>query len=149
MLPSISGEFGVVFEPEIKFNDKGNAWVKIRGAASDRIYNPETKEWEQRGDTVFLDIILGGKLAEHLTDSITIGDTIAVSGELVQKEWTTAEGDKRVSYQIRAKTVGVGLIGGPAKTRRYIEQHGTASKATGDSGSADSPWGDQSTAAPF
>lgn len=120
MLPTINGEFGVVFEPELRFNDKGNAWIKIRGAASDRVYNPETKEWEQKGDTVYLDIIMGGKLAENLAESVTIGDQIVVSGDLVQREWVTDDGEKRVAYQVRARTIGVGIVGGPAKTVRVL-----------------------------
>ncbi len=120
MLPTITGEFGVVFEPELKFNDSGNAWIKIRGAAADRAYNPETKEWEQKGDTTYLDIIMGGKLAENLCESVTVGDQIIVTGELNQKEWTTAEGEKRVSYQIRARSIGVGVVGGPVKTQRML-----------------------------
>lgn len=120
MLPTINGEFGVVFEPELRFNDKGNAWIKIRGAASDRAYNPETKEWEQKGDTVYLDIIMGGKLAENLAESVTVGDQIVVSGDLVQREWTTDDGEKRVAYQVRARTIGVGIVGGPAKSVRVL-----------------------------
>lgn len=120
MLPTINGEFGVVFEPELRFNDKGNAWIKIRGAASDRAYNPETKEWEQKGDAVYLDIIMGGKLAENLAESVTVGDQIVVSGDLVQREWTTDDGEKRVSYQVRARTIGVGVVGGPAKSVRVL-----------------------------
>ena len=128
MLPLVSGEFGVVFEPEIRFNDSGKAWIKIRGAASDRVYNPDTKEWEQKGDSTFLDIIMGGKLAEHLAESVTVGDQIVVIGELVQKEWTTDEGEKRTTYQIRARSVGVGVISGPAKSFRMASSGGGAPK---------------------
>jgi single-strand DNA-binding protein len=132
MLPAISAEMGVVFDPELRFNDSGNAWVKIRGAAADRAYNPETKEWEQKGDTTYLDIIVGGKQAEHIAESITVGDQIIVHGELVQKEWTTNEGEKRTSYQIRARSIGVSMVGGPAKTRRVLgdtPQQGTAKQS--------------------
>lgn len=144
MLPSISGEFGIVFEPELKFNDSGQAWIKIRGAANDRVYNPDTKEWEQKGDTTFLDILFGGKLAENLFESVTKGDQIVVHGDLVQREWTTQEGEKRVSYQIRAKTIGVGLVGGPAKSKRMAEQSGHGAATNTNDG-----WGKQDDEAPF
>lgn len=124
MLPTVTGEFGVVFEPELRFNDSGQPWVKVRGAAADRAYNPETKQWEQKGETTYLDIIFGGKLAEHLVESITIGDQIVVTGELNQREWTTDAGEKRVTYQLRAKTIGVGLVGGPVKTARALADGG-------------------------
>jgi single-strand DNA-binding protein len=149
VLPTITGEFGVVFEPELKFNDSGVAWIKIRGAASDRVYNPDTKEWEQKGDTTFLDILLGGKLAENLAESVTVGDQIIVTGDLNQREWTTNEGEKRVSYQIRAKSVGVGLVGGPAKSKRMVEQSGGGAPRSAGKAAADDPWGEQSADAPF
>lgn len=129
MLPHITGEFGVVFEPELKFNEKGNAWIKIRGAANDRAYNPETKEWENKGEPTFLDIILGGKLAENLYESVTVGDQITVSGELTQRDWVTDAGEKRTSYQLRARTVGVGIIGGPAKSHRVVKDGGRSAAA--------------------
>jgi single-strand DNA-binding protein len=129
-LPHIDGTFGVVFEPELKFNDSGTAWIKIRGAAADQVYNPDTKTWEQKGDTTYLDILMGGKLAENLAESVTIGDQITVSGELNQKEWTTAEGEKRVSYQIRAKSIGVSMIGGPARSSRVLAQSGGTGPST-------------------
>jgi single-strand DNA-binding protein len=137
MLPTVTGEFGIVFEPELRFNDSGKAWIKIRGAANDRVYNAETKEWEQKGDTTYLDIIFGGKLAENLAESVTIGDQIVVSGDLVQREWVTDAGEKRVAYQCRAKTVGVGMLTGPARSSRM----------TGGSPKAETP--PQSDEAPF
>lgn len=147
MLPTVSGEFGVVFEPELKFNDSGVAWIKIRGAASDQVYNPETKQWEQKGDTTFVDILLGGKLAENLAESVTVGDRITVHGDLVQREWTTNEGEKRVSYQVRAKWVGVGIVSGPAKSARMVTHGGgQQSKAAA---SPDDPWAEQPADAPF
>ena len=139
MLPHVSGEFGVVFEPELKFNDSGNAWIKIRGAASDRVYNPETKEWEQKGDTTFVDILFGGKLAENLYESVTKGDQIIVSGELTQREWLADDGEKKVAYQIRARSIGVGIISGAVPTKRMREQGGgaPAEKSRADHGPAD------------
>jgi single-strand DNA-binding protein len=141
MLPTVTGEFGVVFEPELRFNDSGNAWIKIRGAASDRAYNAETKQWEQKGDTTYLDIIMGGKLAENLAESVTVGDQIVVSGELAQREWTTDEGEKRVSYQIRARSIGVGLVSGPAKSTKML--------AAGGGGNAGGAPANQTDEAPF
>ena len=128
MLPEITGEFGVVFEPELKFNDSGNAWIKIRGAASDRAYNAETKEWEQKGDTVYLDIIMGGKLAENLCESVTVGDQIIVTGLLVQREWVTDDGEKRVAYQIRARSIGEAIVQAAAESGADLIVLGSAPK---------------------
>lgn len=118
MLSTIAGEYGITQEPELRWNDSGNAWLKIRGKAADRAWNAEDKRWEDKGDPCYVDIIVGGKAAEHLYESVTIGDAICVVGKLNQREWTDSEGAKRQQYQIRADVVGVCVSYGPARTKR-------------------------------
>ena len=67
MLPEISGEFGVVQAPDLRFSDDGSPWVKVRGVAKDRKFNKETNEWVD-GDLCYLDILIGGKPAENLCE---------------------------------------------------------------------------------
>ena len=113
-LPIITGEFGVVQEPDMRFGDDGRPWLKIRGKAADRKFNADTKEWSD-GDPCFVDIVVGGKIAENLMDSITTGDTIIVSGKLTQREWES-DGKKQKAYSIRADSAGVSTRFTPAKT---------------------------------
>jgi single-strand DNA-binding protein len=141
MLPSINGEFGVVFEPEIRFTDDGRAWVKIRGVAKDRQFNQETKTWEDKGDPTFIDIVVGGKMAENITDSVNVGDTIVVAGRLHQREWEK-DGKKEKAYQIRADHIGVGVRFEKAPTSKMTSTRGTA-----DTNSVSAP--PVSTDAPF
>jgi hypothetical protein len=37
MAIQVSGEYGIVFEPEVKFSGKGTAWVKLRGKSTERV----------------------------------------------------------------------------------------------------------------
>lgn len=127
-MPIIANEFGIVQEPELRFSDSGSAWLKIRGKAQDRAYNPETKEWENKGDALFIDIIVSGKAAEHLFESAGVGDSIVVIGRMQQREWTTKEGEKRQSTQIRAESVGVSVRFGAAKTERIAGTSTTVPK---------------------
>ena len=143
MLPQIYGEFGVVFEPELRFSTDGKAWVKIRGAAKDRTFNADTKEWEDKGDPCYLDIVFGGKASENIVESVTVGDTITVSGRLQQREYEH-EGQKRKDYQIRADYVGVGVRFNPAPTPKMMESKGGSAPATAGNTS-----GRQSDEAPF
>lgn len=112
MLPFISGEFGVVADPEIRFSDKGSAWIKIRGIAKDRVRDANGT-WGD-GDPLFIDIVTGMG-AEHLFDSIVKGDTITVSGKLKQRQYDK-DGEKRTVMEIRADSVGVATRWAPAKT---------------------------------
>jgi single-strand DNA-binding protein len=125
MLPSISGEFGVVGDPEIRFSEKGSAWLKVRGIAKDRVRDANGT-WSD-GDPVFIDIIINAG-AEHLYDSIAKGDSIIVAGKLKQRTYEV-NGDKRTDFQIRAESVGVSTRWAPAKTPKALEGGGSIDAA--------------------
>ena len=128
MLPIITGEFGVVKEPEIKFSDKGNAWAKIRCSAKDRKRDAQGN-WTD-GDPLYINVIVGNG-AENLVESVLPGDTITVQGRLKMREYEV-DGQKRQEYQIAADTVGVSLRWNAAKTPRMLEQGGGTPMATSD-----------------
>lgn len=119
MLPIITGEFGVVADPELKFSDKGNAWMRIRAAAKDRVRDANG-QWAD-GPAMFIDVIIMGKSAEHLMESVAKGDSIMVIGKLEQTEWTDNEGNKKTSLRIRAEEIGVSTRWNPAKTPKLLE----------------------------
>lgn len=112
-LPMAYGEYGIVKEPDMRFSNSGKAWLTVRCVAKDR--KQENGSWVD-GDPTFIDIVVFGKQAENLYESAGKGDTIMVSGKLVQKQWEDNEGNKRSSYQITADQVGVSLRWAPAKT---------------------------------
>ena len=117
MLPIINGEFGVVAVPDLRFSEKGSAWLKIRGIAKDRVRDA-TGTWSD-GDPLFSDIVTSSG-AEHLFESIVKGDTIIVSGKLKQREYEK-DGEKRTVMEIRADSVGVSTRWGPARTKGSLE----------------------------
>ena len=113
MLPIIHGEFGVVADPELRFSDKGSAWIKVRGIAKDRVRD-SSGNWSD-GDPLFIDILLSGQSAERLFESVVKGDTITVSGKLRQREYEK-DGEKRTAMEIRADSIGVSVRWNTAKT---------------------------------
>lgn len=125
MLPIISGEFGVVGDPEIRFSEKGSAWLKVRGIAKDRVKAADGT-WGD-GDPVFIDIIINAG-AENLYDSIAKGDSIIVTGKLKQRTYEV-NGEKRTDFQIRAESVGVSTRWASAKTPRALEAGGSIDAA--------------------
>ena len=130
MLPIINGEFGVVADPELRFSDKGSAWIKVRGIAKDRVRD-NTGNWSD-GDPLFIDILHGGQAAEHLFESITKGDTITVTGKLKQREYEK-DGEKRTVMEIRADSIGVSVRWTTAKTPKTLEEaSGGGVKAVAD-----------------
>ena len=122
-LAVVSGEFGVVAEPDFRISEKGNSWVKIRCVAKDRVRD-SMGNWSD-GDPCFVDVIVSGKSAGHLTESVCKGDSITVTGRLTQREYEV-DGQKRSTLYIDADTVGVSLRWGVAPTQRMIESQGKA-----------------------
>ena len=116
MLPTITGTFGVVKEPEIKFSEKGTAWAKIRCSAKDR-KRDANGQWTD-GDALYINVIVNAG-AENLIESIAPGDSITVQGRLKMREYEV-DGQKRQEYQIAADEVGVSVRWNPAKTPRVL-----------------------------
>ena len=125
-LAVVTGEFGVVADPDFRISEKGNAWVKIRAVAKDRVRD-SMGNWAD-GDPCFIDVIASGKTAENITESVIKGDSITVTGKLKQREYET-DGVKRVNLYIDADIVGVSVRWGHAKTHRMIESQGGSGTA--------------------
>ena len=122
-LPTITGEFNVIGQPEIRFSNNGSAWLKIRGIAKDR--KKVDGNWVD-GDPLFIDIIVNNG-AEHLFESIVERDSIIVSGALKSREH-----EGRTYYEIRADSAGVSTRWAPAKTPNSSTKAPTAEKVAQD-----------------
>jgi single-strand DNA-binding protein len=138
MLPIITGEFGVVADPEPQFSDKGTAWMRLRVVAKDRVRDANGT-W-QDGDPMFLNAVVFGKQAEHLTDSIGKGDTVILTGRLKPNVWTDKEGVERNDVQIAVDEIGVSVRWNRARTPRYEETNGTGSPNTGRADTGEAPF---------
>lgn len=118
-LPVITGEYGVVKEPEIRFSENGRAWAKIRGSFKDRVRD-SMGNWTD-GERMFIDIIVS-QGAENLIESIRVGDSVIVTGRLQIRKWSDNDGNDRYNTEIKADSIGVSLRWGPAKTTRALEE---------------------------
>lgn len=133
-LPRITGSFGVVTEPSVKFSEKGNCILNLRLLAKKRVRD-SNGNWTDGPVPLFIDCTVFGKQAEHLADSISKGDTVILEGTLDPQEWDDKEtGEKRSKLAIIADEIGVSTQWGPAKTQRILdEQGGGASKQSDES----------------
>lgn len=121
-LSQIAGEYGIVAEPDFRLSEKGNAWMKLRGKAQDRVRDANGN-WGD-GDPCFVNIMVSGKPAEHLFESVAKGDSVIVVGKLKQREWNDKEGNKHTDTYIDADSIGVSVRWNPAKTPRVAELSG-------------------------
>lgn len=131
-LPQISGEFGLVADPEAKFSQKGNLWVRMRVVAKDR-KRDANGQWTD-GDPLFLDAVAFGTVAENIVESASKGSSMVLTGKLAMNEWTTDDGQKRQSYQIQVDSVGLSLRWKAATVRDETTER--AVKAVTDAGMA-------------
>lgn len=120
MLPLLSGEFGVVKDPELSFSTNGNARLKLRISAKDRVRD-KNGQWSD-GKPWYGDLVVWGKTAENLAESIRKGDSIVVANaKAEQYEWQDSEGNTKTGHNFVADSVGVSVRWGLAKTLRASE----------------------------
>jgi single-strand DNA-binding protein len=95
-------------DPDLRFVPSGHAVVAFTVAASRRVFDQGSGQWKD-ADTLFLRCSAWRQLAEHVADSLTKGMRVIVSGRLKQREYETAEGEKRTVYEVDVEEVGPSL----------------------------------------
>lgn len=76
-------------DPEIKYAQSGTPMLKLALAATRRQQNRDTKQWEDDGDPLYLDVTFFGDRENYLGDVLHKGDTVSVTGALVRRNWDT------------------------------------------------------------
>lgn len=129
MLPLLNGEFAVVKDIELTFSKNGNARAKVRIGAKDRVRDAQGN-WTD-GNPWYADLIVWGKIAQHLVDSVDKGDTIVVVNAKAESyKYTDKEGVEREGtnftvsdHQGSMSSVGVSLRWKPTKVgKQAVEE---------------------------
>ena len=87
-------------DPEIKYAQSGTAMLKLALAATRRQQNRDTKQWEDDGDPLYIDVTFFGDRENYLGDILHKGDQLSVSGALVRRNWE-ANGKTGVALEVR------------------------------------------------
>ena len=85
-------------EPELRFSASQNAVLTFSVADN---YGKDDKK-----KTTWWNVIVFGKLAENVANTINKGTSVIITGRLEQEEFTTKDGDKRKSTKLIADEVG-------------------------------------------
>src|SRR4051812_37629944 len=96
-----------VSEPELRFLPSGLPVTSFGLAVNRSKRNKETNEWEQ--ETSFFDIECRFETAQNVSETITKGARVIVSGRLNQRSWETNEGEKRSKIEVIADEIGPSL----------------------------------------
>lgn len=89
-------------DPELRYTPSGKSICKF-GLAINRSY--KNQEGNNIEDTLFINISAWGRQAEHCSQFLKKGRRVAVNGELRSNNWQDRDGNKRVTYEINARSV--------------------------------------------
>jgi single-strand DNA-binding protein len=103
-------------------NDVVVAHFKIGSHA--RRFDRATEEWVDRSN-FRIKVNCWRRLADHVCASVFSGDSIIVYGRIVTKDWTNEQGERRISYELEADSVGHDLARGTSVFKRYKADGGT------------------------
>ena len=85
-------------DPE--YAQSGTPMLKLALAATRRAQNRDTKQWEDDGDPLYIDVTFFGDRENYLGDILHKGDQVSVTGALVRRNWEA--GDKSgVALEVR------------------------------------------------
>lgn len=106
-LPTVSGEFRLVADPELKFTQSGKGVVNVRLAGSTGRKDQQTGEWVQT-DQVFLNASVWDKDGEALIESgASKGDRVLASGALATREYDKSDGSRGLSVDLKFAKVAL------------------------------------------
>lgn len=74
-------------DPELRYAQSGTPMLKLSLAATRRTQNRDTKQWEDDGDPLYIDVTFFGERENYLGDILHKGDRVSVTGTLVRRNW--------------------------------------------------------------
>lgn len=89
-------------DPELRYTPSGKAVCRFGLAINRSFKNQEGNNVE---DTLFINVSAWGGQAEYCSQFLKKGRRVAVNGELRSNNWQDRDGNKRVTYEINARSV--------------------------------------------
>lgn len=124
-------------DPELRFTPSGQAVASFTVATNPRRFDKKTGGWVD-DDPAFFRCSLWREAAENVTESLRKGMRVIVTGRLVQRSYTTREGDKRTTMEVQAEEVGPSLRWARVQVQAR-QQEGRQQRAPGGGQDGD-PW---------
>ena len=103
-------------DPELRFTAGGTA-VASFGLAVNRRWM-QNGEWQEK--VSFFNATAWGELGEHMSQSMTKGTRVLLTGRLEQREYETKEGEKRNVVEIVVDDAGPSLRWATAEVARVV-----------------------------
>jgi single-strand DNA-binding protein len=132
-------------DPDLRFTQSGAAVASFTVASTPRTFDKHSGEWKD-GDALFMRCNAWRQMGEHVSESLTRGMRVVVTGRLKQRSFETREGEKRTVIELEVDEVGPSLRYATAKVNRV--QRGDGGQRGGGRGPADDPADDPWGSAP-
>nr|WP_315502874.1 single-stranded DNA-binding protein [Actinomyces oris] len=128
-------------DPEMRFTPSGAAVASFTVASTPRTFDRQAGEWKD-GETLFMRCSIWRDAAENVAESLTKGTRVIVQGRLVQRSYTTREGENRTVVEMQVDEIGPSLR--YAKAQVTYQPRGGGQGQSGYNapagGAADDPW---------
>ncbi|OYO13130.1 single-stranded DNA-binding protein [Enemella evansiae] len=106
-------------DPELRFNEAGQPWLKLRVAVNRRVKRGE--EWVDATPT-WWDVTASGDLALNADSSLRHADPVMVVGRVITEEFQDKNGESRTAMKVRADSIGVPLDRRTVTIRKPVER---------------------------
>jgi single-strand DNA-binding protein len=95
-------------DPELKFTSSGVGVASFTVASTPRTFDKASGEWRD-AEPLFMRCSAWRDLAENVSESLTRGMRVMVSGRLRQRSFETAAGEKRTVVELEVDEAGPSL----------------------------------------
>lgn len=126
-------------DPEIRFTPSGSPVASFTIASTPRMFDKQTGGWKD-GEALFLRCSLWNTPAENLVESLFRGARVIVEGNLVQRSFTTKEGEKRTVVELKVDEIGASLRYATCKVQKATRASATGQAATDEWTTEDPPF---------
>jgi single-strand DNA-binding protein len=124
----------VAGEPELRFTAGGHAVVNFTVAQTPRSFDKDSQQWVD-GETFWFRCSAWRELAENISESITKGTRVVVTGKLEARSFETKSGDQRTNWELLVDDIGPSLRFATAQVNRTPKQDtGFGATAQGNDG---------------
>lgn len=134
-------------DPELRFTPSGAAVATFGMAVNRRWQDRGSGEWQEQ--TSFFDVKCWSQMAENVSESLTRGSRVLVSGRLEQRSWETEQGDRRSKVEVVADEVAPSLRWATASVAKNERREGSSGPSDESRPAASAPAFADSSEEPF
>ena len=120
-------------DPEVRFTPSGAGVASFTVASTPRVFDRQAGEYKD-GETLFMRCSIWREAAENVAESLKKGMRVIVQGRLVQRSFTTREGENRTVVEMQVDEIGPSLRYAKAQVTRQSPQQGGQNQGQNQNG---------------